>query len=147
MVSLPLSTPDFAMPAPLPPLLHLLLLDPKLRRPRYAAALLLYAAIVGFGAIPGVRAEIGNYASGLVLHTLAYACIALLLFTGSSGSPGSRALRAVLAVALMGALDEYIQSFLPYRHGAVSDWLVDCNAACITAGLLWAFLPDASQAH
>ncbi len=135
------------MPAPLPALLNLLIVDPKLRRLRFGAALLLYGAIVGFGAIPGVRAEIGHYASGIVLHTLAYACITLLLFTGSNGSSARRALRTVLMVAVLGAIDELVQSFLPYRRGAISDWLVDCNAAVISAGLLWAFLPDASDAR
>jgi VanZ family protein len=122
-------------------LLSLLFLDPALRRLRYGAALLLYAAIVGFGAIPGVRAEIGQVASGIVLHTVAYACITVLLFTGSTGAPRSRAIKAVLTVALMGAVDELVQTFLPYRRGAIADWLIDCNAALITAGLLWAFLP------
>ena len=37
-----------------------------------------------------------------------------------------------------GALDEYVQSFFPYRHGAVSDWLVDSNAALLTSLLMWA---------
>ena len=41
----------------------------------------------------------------------------------------------------MGAVDELVQSLLPYRRGAVADWLVDCNAAVMVAGLLWAFLP------
>jgi VanZ family protein len=132
------------MPANLTALLSLLILDPALRKRRYQAALLLFAAIVGLGAIPGVRAEIGHYASGIVLHTLGYAAITFLLFTGSNGTPGARALRSVLTVLLMGAVDEFIQSFLPYRRGAFVDWLVDANAACICAGLLWAFLPEPS---
>ena len=122
-------------------LLSLLVLDPKLRKLRYSGGLLMYAAIIGMGSIPGARAEIGNYASGLILHSLAYAVITFLLFTGSRGSARERALRAVLTVAAMGAFDEFVQSFLPYRNAAVSDWLVDCNAALITAALLWAFLP------
>jgi VanZ family protein len=122
-------------------LLSLLVLDPKLRKLRYGCGILMYAAIIGMGSIPGARAEIGNYASGLILHSLAYAVITFLLFTGSNGSARERALRAVLTVAAMGAFDEFVQSFLPYRNAAVSDWLVDCNAALITAALLWAFLP------
>lgn len=122
-------------------LLSLLFLDAKFQRLRYSAAFVLYAIIVTMGAIPGARAEIGTYASGIVLHSLAYGGIAFLLYTGSSGSAPARALKSVLAVAAMGALDELIQSFLPYRRGAVGDWLVDCNAAIIVAGLLWAFLP------
>jgi VanZ family protein len=125
----------------MPALLSLLVLDPKLRRLRYGCALLLYAAIVAMGSIPGARAEIGDYAPGLVLHTLAYGAVSFLLFTGSTGSARARAVKTVLTVMAMGAFDELVQTFLPYRTGAVADWLVDCNAALITCGLLWAFLP------
>jgi VanZ family protein len=146
MVSFAVSTPA----TPMPSLLSLLVLDPRFQRLRYSAALALYAAIVAMGSVPGVRAGIGHYASGLVLHSLAYGVITFLLFTGSSGSAPGRALRAVLTVAVMGAVDELVQSLLPYRRGAVGDWLVDCNAAIVVAGLLWAFLPGqprADQAH
>jgi VanZ family protein len=128
-------------------LFSLLVLDPKLRRLRYRCALVMYAAILVMGSIPGARAEIGHYASGIVLHSLAYACLTALLFTGSNGSARARAIKAVLTVALMGAFDELVQSFLPYRSGAVSDWLVDCNAALITSALLWALLPKAAPAR
>lgn len=125
----------------MPALLSLLILDRKFQRLRYSAAFLVYAAIVAVGAVPGARAEIGNYASGIVLHSLAYGAITFLLYTGSNGSAPSRALKSILTVAAMGAIDELIQSFLPYRRGAVGDWLVDCNAAIMVAALLWAFLP------
>lgn len=125
----------------MPALFSLLFLEPKFQRLRYSVAVAGYAAIVTMGAIPGARAEIGNYASGIVLHSLAYGAITSLLYTGTSGSAPSRALKAILTVAAMGALDELIQSFLPYRRGAVGDWLVDCTAAVMVAGLLWAFLP------
>lgn len=126
----------------MPVLFSLLFLDPRYQRLRYAAAFIAYAAIVAMGAVPGARAEIGNYASGIVLHTLAYGAITVLLFTGSAGSAPARALKSVLTVAAMGAVDELVQSVLPYRRGAVSDWLVDCNAAVLVAALLWAFLPN-----
>lgn len=123
------------------PFLSLLVLDPKLRPMRSAAAYLLYAAIVAMGSIPGARAEIGLYASGIVLHTLAYGVVTFLLYTGSSGPAPRRALKSVLIVMAMGAGDELVQSFLPYRSGALADWLIDCNAAVLVSGLLWAFLP------
>ncbi|RJG25069.1 VanZ family protein [Massilia cavernae] len=125
----------------MPALFSLLALSPRFQRHRYAAALVIYAAIVAMGSIPGARAEVGHYASGIVLHTLAYGTVALLLFTGSNGSPSARALKAVLTVAAMGAGDELVQSLLPYRVGALSDWLVDCNAAIMVSALCWAFLP------
>lgn len=125
----------------MPAFISFLLLDPRLRVWRFRLALALFAAIVIIGSVRGARAEIGHYATGLVLHSLAYGGITLLLFTGSQGSARARAIRAVLTVMAMGALDELVQSRLPYRSGTVRDWLVDVNAAIVVAGMLWAFLP------
>ncbi len=108
-------------------LFSLLVLDERWRALRYRCAWLVYAAIVLMGSVPGVRAEMGNVASGIVLHTLAYGGITFLLFTGSAGSGRTRAVRSIGTVVLMGAFDELVQSFLPYRRGAVSDWLIDCS--------------------
>jgi VanZ family protein len=127
----------------MPALLSLLLLDPRLRAARRALAIVLYLAIVIVGSIPGARADIGHYAPGVILHSLAYAGLALLWFTGSAGSTGARAAKAVLAVAVMGALDEFVQSFFPYRGADVHDWMVDCAAALVMSGLLAAVLPNA----
>jgi VanZ family protein len=126
-------------------LLSLLVLDPKLRKLRYLCALLIYAAILVMGSIPGARAEIGQYATGVVLHSLAYAGLTFLVFTGSAGSMRSRALKAVLTIALMGAGDELLQSMFPYRGASIGDWLVDCSAATVTSALLWAVLPNTAS--
>ena len=128
-------------------LLSLLVLDPKLRKLRLGCALLIYAAILVMGSIPGARAEIGQFASGVLLHTLAYSILTFLVYTGSAGSDRARAIKAVLTIALMGAGDELLQSFFPYRGAAVADWLVDCNAAIISAALLWAWLPKPAKTH
>jgi VanZ family protein len=123
------------------PIIALIFLDPRYENRRYLSAILLYLAIILMGSIPGARADIGNFASGLVLHSLAYAAVTILLFTGSSGSASLRAVKAILTVVAMGALDEFIQSFLPYRRASVIDWAVDCNAAVIASALLWATWP------
>lgn len=127
----------------MPAFLHLLLLDTRLRKLRYGAAIVLFLAIVIAGSIPGARADIGHYASGLVLHSAAYATLALLWFTASSGSGAARSAAAVGAVAVMGAIDEAVQSFFPYRGADVHDWLVDCCAAILTCAILWLLLPKA----
>ena len=124
----------------MPALFSLLLLDVRLRAWRYAFGWLLFASILILGSVPGARAEVGNYASGIVLHSLAYASVTLLLFTGSRGSARACAIKSVLTVMAMGAADELLQSQLPYRSGALADWAIDCNAAIFTAGLLWAWL-------
>jgi VanZ family protein len=109
---------------------------PHIRRALHALALLLFAGILIAGSVPGARAEVGNYASGIVLHSLAYAFLTLLWFLGATGSPAQRALKAVVTIMLMGAADELVQSFLPYRSGDVRDWLVDATAAVIASSLL-----------
>jgi VanZ family protein len=114
-----------------------LLLTSSHARLRYWTAIALYVLILILGSIPGARHDIGEVASGIILHSLAYAGLTFLIFTGSKGGLPQRAGKAVLTIALMGALDEVVQSFFPYRHGAVSDWMVDCNAAVLTAGFMW----------
>jgi len=120
----------------MPALSSLLQPEPTIRRALHGVALLAFAAIVVAGSIPGARAEVGTYASGVVLHGLTYACLAGLWFVGSSGTPLQRALKAMLAIALMGAVDEWVQSFFPYRSGDIRDWLVDVSAATIASTVL-----------
>lgn len=110
-----------------------ILLTSSHARLRYWTAISLFIMILILGSIPGARKDIGEVASGVILHSIAYAGLTFLLFTGSRGSLWQRAVKSVLTIAAMGALDEYVQSFFPYRHGAVSDWLVDCSAALATA--------------
>ena len=119
-------------------MLKQLLLTDSHARLRYWTAIALYLLILILGSIPGARQDIGEVASGVILHSLAYAGLTFLIFTGGSGTPSQRAGKAVLTIAAMGALDEFVQSFFPYRHGAVSDWMVDCTAAMLTAAVMWA---------
>lgn len=121
----------------MPNLFNSLLLQPTHARLRYWGAWAMFALIVIIGSIPGARADAAEVASGVVLHSSAYAVLAFLIFTGSRGTPAQRAAKAVLTIAAMGAIDECVQSFLPYRHGAVQDWYVDCTAALATSSLLW----------
>ncbi|MBD8533035.1 MULTISPECIES: VanZ family protein [unclassified Massilia] len=128
----------------MPHFLSSLLLDPRLNKLRYGAAIFLFLAIVAGGSIPGARADIGHYASGVVLHSSAYAVLALLWFTASRGSAASRTVATVLAIAVMGAIDESVQSFFPYRGADVRDWMVDCSAAVAVSAILWLVLPKAA---
>jgi hypothetical protein len=124
-------------------MLSQLLMHPRLRVACITCAVLIYLTIVIAGNIPGARADIGHFAPGIVLHSIAYAVLACLCFLGSTGSPAARAVKAVLAVALMGAGDEFIQSFFPYRGADVRDWAVDCTAAVLAVLALCAVLPKA----
>jgi VanZ family protein len=113
-----------------------LLRNPRARALCLTAAILMYLTIITAGNIPGARADIGAYAPGAVLHSIAYAVLAALWFAGSGGSPLARAGKAVLAVAVMGACDEFIQSFFPYRGADVRDWAVDVAAAVVASTVL-----------
>lgn len=107
------------------------------RRPRYlAVAVVMYLTIITTGNIPGARADIGAYAPGSVLHSIAYAVLAALWYVGSRGSAFTRACWAVLAVAVMGAADEFVQSFFPYRGASIRDWAVDVSAAIVISSVL-----------
>lgn len=123
--------------------LSTLLLNPTVRRLCPAAAIAIYLLIITTGNVPGARADIGQVAPGPVLHSVAYAVLAALWFVGSSGTPPARAIKAVLTIAAMGALDETIQRFFPWRGASVADWLVDCCAAIVASTLLCLFLPKA----
>jgi len=105
---------------------------PRYRSHRFYGAFLLYFLILVLGSVPHARAEIGNIASGIVLHAGAYSLITTLLATGSRKNQWARLLQAFTIVLIMGAADEYVQSFFAYRHAAVFDWLVDCGASLIT---------------
>lgn len=121
--------------------LNTFLLHPRLRLLLLVLASLMYLTILVAGSIPGARADIGHYASGAVLHSTAYGVLAALWFLGTRGTHGARAAKAMLAVAVMGAGDEFVQSFFPYRGAAVGDWAVDCAAAAVTTLLLCLFVP------
>lgn len=114
------------------------LLDtPKFQNICFQSALSIFVLIVVLGSLPGARDDVGHYASGLVLHSFAYAILGLLVFIGSRGGGSQRALKATLTIAMMGALDEGVQSFFPYRTAAVTDWLVDVAAGGLVSTLLW----------
>jgi len=110
-------------------------------RCRFKTAFVLFFLILILGNIPGARENVGQYASGGVLHAFAYSVIAYLLFSGYKGTGFERTAAAVLIVAGMGALDEYVQSFFPYRGASVGDWLVDVLSSIGTSALLYACYP------
>lgn len=123
-----------------------LLSGSRFQRVRYGSAYVLFLMIVVGGSIPHAREELGHFAPGLILHSLAYAVVTFLLWSGASGPRQRVAVRVWLTVAAMGAIDEVVQSFFPYRTAAVSDWLVDCGASAVALIVLqfaqtrWAFL-------
>ncbi len=118
-----------------------ILFTPKFQILSYRLAIVLYLSIITIGNIPGARADIGEYASGGVLHSIAYGVIAFLLFVGRNGNKHERVVKAMLAVMAMGAFDEYVQSFFPYRSADVIDWIVDVIAGIVSSAMLWTVWP------
>lgn len=117
------------------------LLDPKYQSYRLRTAFIFYLLIIALGSIPHARAAIGQLASGVILHALAYSMITVLLFSGIKGNLFKKSVQTFLTVALMGALDECVQSLFTYRTASIGDWLVDCSASIITTFLLWMLWP------
>jgi len=76
------------------PRASIILLDSRFQHTCYASAMTLFLAIVVMGSIPGARHNLGQYASGLVLHSVAYAILGALIFFGSRGSASRRAISA-----------------------------------------------------
>ncbi len=120
-----------------------ILLGEAFRKLSFRCAIVFYALILIGGSLPGAREDIGQFASGLVLHSLAYATLTFLLFAGMHGEETGRAVKAVLVIAAMGAFDEFVQSFFPYRTASVTDWLVDVAAGTLAATALRVFWPSA----
>jgi len=118
-----------------------LFVAPRHRAGRMRLAFIIYLAVLVFGSVPGAREEVGHLASGIVLHFSAYSCVAALLFSGMATRPAARAFRTCIIIAAMGALDEFVQSFFPYRTADILDWYVDVAAGMFTAGVLWAYFP------
>ncbi|MES2104057.1 MAG: VanZ family protein [Pseudomonadota bacterium] len=125
----------------MPVIVSSLLLDVRYREWRLHAAAL-YLLVLILGSVPGARQKLGELASGGVLHSLTYGVITLLLFAGFDFARVRKAGAAVLTVVCMGALDEYVQSFFPYRSATVHDWLVDIAASAITALALCLWWPE-----
>lgn len=123
-----------------------ILLAPAVQTLSYRCAIVFFLSIVIIGSLPGAREDIGKYASGLVLHSIAYAVLGALLFVGSSGDRTERAVKAVLTIVVMGAGDEYVQSFVPYRMASVADWMIDVIAGFITSVTSWYFWPRLAEA-
>jgi VanZ family protein len=118
------------------------LISPGFQHFCFRAGIFFYLLILAVGSIPGARQDIANYATGLVLHSVAYAVISTLIFVGTFGAASRRAFTAILTVAAMGALDEYVQSFFPYRTAAITDWLVDTVSGLVVSVVLWRLWPQ-----
>jgi VanZ family protein len=105
---------------------------------RWGPALLMMAVIFGFSSIPAV--ELPNFGLVDLLvkkggHALGYGLLALTFLRGLKGE--SQAINSrwfytawVMAI-LYSATDEFHQSFVPGRHPALTDMMIDASGAAI----------------
>ena len=83
--------------------------------------------------------------SGLWATLAVIAAVILALYAWKKPFSISRA-RWTAIIALMGAFDEFLQSFFPYRTATVKDWGIDVCAGLFASALLWGIVlskPDA----
>ena len=121
------------------------MIDPRFQALCTRAAFIIYLLILIVGSIPGARQEIGEYAPGSVLHALAYAGLTVLLFLGRGKTVAERSLGAVIVATAMGAGDEFLQSFLPYRGASVLDWGIDIAASLVAAAAMVVIYPQVTR--
>ena len=107
-------------------------------RPRHciAVASVFFALLLSIGSVPGYAKAASAMIDHRILHFVAYGFLSALIYGCMSGVPARRAKYTLLVIAVLGALDETIQSFLPYRNGAFSDWVSDMLAALSCVAVL-----------
>lgn len=102
---------------------------PGMARICLPVAALFFAVLVTVGNVPGLAADMSDAFGDKRLHLAAYAFLTGLIYVSVNRRP---ALVAMLAATAMGALDESIQSFFPYRQAELLDLLADILAAGAT---------------
>ncbi len=111
-----------------------------LRRKPFMTLISFFTLMVIIGAIPGEANALSARFGDKSLHVVAYAFISLLANRSLTGTDGTRSVRAIASVMLVGSLgllDESIQRFLPYRNASLLDWCFDIAAAFAVTSLFW----------
>ena len=91
--------------------------------------------------IPRDYVPSGWTVSGKLHHLVAYFVLTLLVFINAEliGRASLRSKKTWLMIGVViayGALDEFLQVFIPGRHGSHLDWAVDVVACLLCVGLL-----------
>lgn len=105
-------------------------------KPSLIIALAFFAAMLAIGAIPGEANALSAQISDKLLHFLAYSFLTCCLYASISGDKLRRAWISLLLVGVLGALDETIQRFMPYRSCDLEDWLFDILAGAVSVALI-----------
>ena len=101
-----------------------------------SAAVLFFSLMVILGSVPGEAHALSARFGDKLLHLLAYGLLAALCFRAISAKKIFRIAGTVILIAAFGLLDEFVQSFLPYRNASLADWCFDIGAALLVVSLL-----------
>lgn len=99
-------------------------------------ALLVYGLILVLGNVRGLGQTLAPDTSDKTLHLLAYGGLSALLYLGLRLPPLRRSAIILGVIALLGAVDETVQAFVPYRDADLRDWLADLAGAALVCALL-----------
>ena len=102
----------------------------------FVAASAFFILLVALGSVPGAADTMSARYGDKLLHTLAYSVMSVLYFHAYRGSKLARSSGTLATIALLGALDETIQSFLPHRNASLADWCFDMASALLIVLLL-----------
>ena len=95
-----------------------------------------FVLMLALGSAPGEAQALSDRYGDKLLHAFAYGFMALLCHRALQAPILLRSLVVVGVIALLGLLDESLQSLLPYRNASALDWCFDIGAAAIVAALL-----------
>jgi VanZ family protein len=102
---------------------------------RYGA-LVFFMLLLVIGAIPGKAEALSAVVYDKLLHLIAYAVLTALVYGALPGGTAARAVRTLLIIAILGGIDEGIQSLFSYRNASWIDWSIDMLAGFVAVGLL-----------
>ena len=115
-------------------------------RPLWICLLLAFFIIMlALGAIPGNADALSDRFGDKPLHVLAYGFMAALCLQSLQGRRLTQSLLSVLIIALLGLIDELVQSLLPYRNASLLDWCFDIAAAITVIVFMNLFAPAATK--
>ncbi len=115
-------------------------LRPDVQRNLLLLAALFYLCMIVLGALLSTPPDPLRDTNDKLLHLTAYGVLSCLLYFGLAVRPRLRAVVVVLAIAVLGAVDEIIQSQFPHRHADPMDWLTDVVASIMVCAVLGAML-------
>ncbi len=113
--------------------------------PVYALFSAAYIFAIFFLADSGAASQIGEFNPYSLLHIPLYGILALLILLSLSTGKGrytpKRLIASGFVAGIVGALDEFHQTFIPARDGSLGDVLLDVLGVAIALTVFQRFFP------